>query len=72
MTKAELWGGMMQFMQPQDDMSDSQSEQQLNVHVVDGGAGKYLVIETTRWAVDSAEEFAAILNKVKQAFGDKS
>lgn len=61
----QLWSGSMKFTQTGDNMSDY--EQWLDVSTEDGGAGKYFVIRTERWAFDTIEELVGLLERVKKA-----
>jgi hypothetical protein len=39
--------------------------QSLKVFTSDNGAGKFIVFETERWALDNIEELVAVLNDFK-------
>jgi hypothetical protein len=43
----------------------SQDWQSLKVFTEDNGAGKYIVFETERWAIDNIDEVVEILNDFK-------
>jgi hypothetical protein len=58
------------FAQDNDCCDDGSVGQDLIVKSQDGGGGKYLVIETRRWAIDSIDEFVELLKQVKDAMGE--
>ena len=47
----------------------SQDWQSLKVFTEDNGAGKYIVFETERWAIDNIDELVEILNDFKLKAG---
>jgi hypothetical protein len=49
----------------------SQDWQSLKIFTSDNGAGKYIVFETERWAIDSIDELIEILNDFKTRAGIK-
>ncbi len=49
----------------------SQDWQSLKIFTSDNGAGKYIVFETKRWAIDSIDELIEILNDFKTRAGIK-
>jgi hypothetical protein len=49
----------------------SQDWQSLKIFTNDNGAGKYIVFETERWAIDSIDELIEILNDFKTRAGIK-
>jgi hypothetical protein len=49
----------------------SQEWQSLKIFTSDNGAGKYIVFETERWAIDSIDELIEILNDFKTRAGIK-
>jgi hypothetical protein len=49
----------------------SQDLQSLKIFTNDNGAGKYIVFETERWAIDSIDELIEILNDFKTRAGIK-
>jgi hypothetical protein len=49
----------------------SQDWQSLTVFTNDNGAGKYIVFETERWAIDNIDELIEILNDFKTRAGIK-
>ncbi len=50
----------------------SQDIQELKVFMEDNGAGKYIVFETERWAIDNIDELVEILNDFKTRAGIKT
>ena len=66
--KPELFGGTFTFTQDADSCSVGDG-QQLEVTVEDAGGGKYLVIKTDRWAVDSVADFTALLDRIVKLWG---
>jgi len=57
----------------QDEDSDGRTgvdTQSLTVYVADAGGGPYLVIETTRWAIDDLDELADMLRTIQKAAVD--
>jgi len=66
---AKLWGGKLTYCQDSDDCDTSTLVQELTITADDGGAGKYFVIETKRWAMDSIEEFIDLLKDAAKRFG---
>lgn len=65
----KLWGGRLTYYQDSDDCDTSDMGQELTVIAEDGGAGKYLVIETKRWAMDNIEELIELLKDASQRLG---
>ena len=51
------------YMQDQDGDQSQGDSQELTLSMTHCGAGPYLVIETTRWAVDSPKEFTRIVKQ---------
>ena len=53
--------------QPDDDNGPGIDDQYLTVKVEDAGAGPYLVLETTRWAmdIDDLDEFIKQLKRIQ-------
>ena len=47
------------------DCDQSNDIQELKLSTGDNGGGRYLVIETKRWAIDSIDELVATLNDFK-------
>jgi hypothetical protein len=47
----------------------SQDWQSIKMFTNDNGAGKFIVFETERWAIDSIDEFIEILNDFKLKAG---
>lgn len=68
MKKPEIVGGRITFTQ-EADSCDSSELQILHIDIEDSGAGKFLAMETTRWAFDDISEVVDVLNQVKSAFG---
>lgn len=58
-----LVGASFRYVQDADACSDHQLEQTLDVSLADGGAGAYFVLSTSRWAIDSIDDIAALLNR---------
>lgn len=60
--KPEIFEGMLRYTQDEDSCDETGvGGQMLEVRAHDAGAGKYLVIETQRWAMDSIDELVEIL-----------
>jgi hypothetical protein len=61
------------FHQDADDMADARGLQSLTVRVEDAGAGKYVVVETPRWALDldQIDALAALLRRCAAACGEE-
>ena len=57
------------FVQDADTCDDNTDVQEIEVHAVDMGDGHFFRIQTERWAVDDAKDFAALLKRVKQMLG---
>jgi len=66
---AKLWGGKLAYCQDSDDCDTSDAGQEIIITADDGGAGKYLVIETKRWAMDNIEELVALLKDASERLG---
>lgn len=66
----EMFGAEFTFTQDGDSCDGLGNLQQLEVSVEDAGGGKYLVIKTERWAMDSIDDLTALLERVKAAFGE--
>lgn len=61
-SKAEIFEGMLLYTQDEDSCDETGiGSQNLEVRTHDAGAGKYLVIQTQRWAMDSIDELVEIL-----------
>ncbi len=60
--KAEVEEISITYTQECDESNDWQS---LKVFTSDNGAGKFIVFETERWALDNIEELVAVLNDFK-------
>lgn len=53
------------FTQPEDCCGRINEEfQDLTIHTEDGGGGKYLVLSTERWAIDSIKDLECIFEKL--------
>jgi len=61
--KAEIEEISITYSQECDESSDN--FQELKVFMEDNGAGKYMVFQTERWAIDSIDELIEILNDFK-------
>jgi hypothetical protein len=61
----ELIEKKLKFLQDSDSMQKDDAFQQLNVEVLDSGAGAYVVISTKRWSFDESDidNFAKMLKK---------
>ncbi|MFZ4617714.1 MAG: hypothetical protein ACOYM2_16145 [Rectinemataceae bacterium] len=60
--KPEIFEGMLRYTQDEDSCDETGvGSQTLEVRTHDAGAGKYLVIETQRWAMDSIDELVEVL-----------
>jgi hypothetical protein len=68
MKPPELVSGMMTFTQ-ESDSCDNTGIQILQVHIDNAGDGKFLALETTRWAFDNINELTEVLNQARIAFG---
>jgi hypothetical protein len=67
---ADLWGGSLTYMQDEDDNDETGlGSQELVIAAHDGGAGKYLSIETKRWAVNTVEELIETLRDAARRLG---
>lgn len=56
----------MQFTQNGD--SNDGEFQMLDIKIEDAGAGKFFVLETTRWAFDEPKDLLKLLEKAAKAF----
>lgn len=67
----QLEDSTLNFYQESDSCQSEDIGQELKVDIIDGGAGKYLVIETKRWALNSDEidQFANILKQIIEFLG---
>lgn len=54
--------------QDSDCCADDQCGQSLTLRIADGGGGPYLVLETERWAVDSANDLYELLIQFESAY----
>jgi hypothetical protein len=69
--KAVIEGMSVTYTQDSDSCDTSNDNQQLDVFTEDGGGGKYMVLKTERWAIDSIDELIEILNDFKLKAGIK-
>lgn len=67
--KAEVEEMSVTYSQECDE--SSQDWQSLKIFTSDNGAGKYIVFQTERWAIDNVEELVEILNDFKLKAGIK-
>ena len=63
--KAEVEEMSITYSQEEDGCDESNKFQELKIFINDAGAGKYIVFETERWAIDNIEELVEILNDFK-------
>jgi hypothetical protein len=66
--KAEVEEMSVTYSQECDESNNWQS---IKMFTNDNGAGKYIVFETERWAIDSIDELVEILNDFKLKAGIK-
>jgi hypothetical protein len=59
-----------EFTQDGDCCGPVDDVQQINIEIEDGGGGKYLVLSTERWAVDSPKELEKLLTDVLKSLKD--
>ena len=64
----ELFGGTVVFTQDIDSNGPDDPCQVLTVRVEDASRGMYMVIETTRWALDTPADLTALLQRVATMF----
>ena len=70
MNKPELFDGMLQYTQDEDSCDVTGAGiQAIKVSAHDAGGGKFLVIETQRWALDSIDELTEVLNDAAKRLG---
>lgn len=62
MSKIEV-AALSVMLQQEQDCCAPGDYQDIEVEIVDGGGGQYIVIKTQRWAIDDPEAFAALLRK---------
>jgi hypothetical protein len=65
--KAEVERVLVVYTQECDESSND--IQELRVFMEDNGAGKYIVFETERWAIDNIDELIEILKDFKTRAG---
>jgi hypothetical protein len=65
--KAEVERVLVVYTQECDESSNN--IQELKIFMEDNGAGKYIVFETERWAIDNIDELVEILNDFKLKAG---
>ena len=63
--KAEVEEMSIIYSQEEDACDESNKFQELKIFTNDAGAGKYIVFQTERWALDNIEELVEILNDFK-------
>jgi len=56
---------VFKFEQSPDDCGPNE-DQYLDVEIVDGGAGKYFVLKTERWAIDNIDELKTLFEKISK------
>lgn len=66
---AKIWSMTATYNQDSDDNDEGQLGQEMKLSAEDGGAGKYYVIETKRWAFDNIAEFIDILKDFQARAG---
>lgn len=59
------------YIQEPDNCSSAEEYQRLKIHIEDAGGGKFIVLNTDRWAIDSIDDFITILQDFKQRIGVK-
>jgi hypothetical protein len=59
------------YSQEPDSCSSNDEYQYMKLSTDDAGGGKFIVMETTRWAINSIDEFIAVLNDFKKRAGVK-
>lgn len=69
--KAEIEEMQVTYTQDNDSCDTNSFPQQLKVSTDDAGGGKFIVISTERWAIDSIDELIEILNDFKLKAGIK-
>jgi hypothetical protein len=69
--KAEVEEMQVTYTQENDSCDSSSFPQQLELSTDDAGGGKFIVIKTERWAIDSIDELVEILNDFKLKAGIK-
>jgi hypothetical protein len=57
------------YLQPSDTSAQSHSDNQIDIHLEDSGAGHYMVIETTRWAFDDVADITKIIEDFRRRAG---
>lgn len=67
--KPELDKVVMTFYQ--DDEDSAGGSQTLTIQSDDAGAGKYFVIATERWSIDSPEDLTALFSRLRAVFTDE-
>ena len=67
----EISQASITYIQEPDNCSSSEEYQRLEIHIEDAGGGKYIVLRTDRWAIDSIDDFITILRDFKQRIGVK-
>lgn len=57
------------YSQEPDSCGPQEEYQHLKLSTDDAGGGKFIVMETTRWAINSIDELVAVLNDFKKRAG---
>jgi len=65
MSKVQIASAKVTLYQKNDSCDIGKDGQHLNIEIIDGGGGPYLVLETKRWAVDM-DEIQALINKLSE------
>ena len=70
--EVKLWSMSATYFQGPDDNDPNQVDQEIEISVDDGGAGKYYVIKTRRWAFDKISDLVDLLKDfaAKAGMGD--
>lgn len=64
--------GQVSYSQESDSCDESDMGQEIEIKTSDSGGGKYLVISTNRWAIDSVDEFVAMLADATRRLMDEA
>lgn len=66
----ELWKTIQQYSQEADTCDGGGDVQSLQIETEDGGAGKFIIFSTKRWALDASniDEFANLLKRFAGEF----
>lgn len=68
--KPKMFGACFEFAQDVRFSDPNESPQMLEVSVRDEGAGKFFVIRTAGFAVDSGDDLELFLSAIRQLFGE--